>query len=42
MKEEDRQNVQLLDLSNQILQLTKAVHAYAAARSDSAAPKSDD
>jgi uncharacterized membrane protein len=42
VKEEDRQNVQLLDLSNQILELTKAVHAYAAARSDSAAPKSDD
>jgi uncharacterized membrane protein len=42
VKEEDRQNVQLLDLSKQILDLTKAVHAYAAARSDSAAPKSDD
>jgi uncharacterized membrane protein len=42
VKEEDRQNVQLLDLCNQILELTKAVHAYAAARSDSAAPKSDD
>ena len=42
VKEEDRQNVQLLDLSKQILDLTKAVHDYAAARSDSAAPKSDD
>jgi hypothetical protein len=30
VKEEDRQNVQLLELSNQILDLTKAVHAYAA------------
>jgi uncharacterized membrane protein len=32
VKEEDRQNQQLLDLSNQILELTKAVHAYASAR----------
>jgi uncharacterized membrane protein len=31
VEEEDRQNRQLLDLSNQILQLTKAVHAYASA-----------
>ena len=42
VKEEDRQNVQLLDLSKQILDLTKAVHAYAAARSDSVPPKTDD
>jgi uncharacterized membrane protein len=42
VKEEDRQNLQLLDLSKQILDLTKAVHDHAAARSDSAAPKSDD
>ena len=41
MKEENRQNVQLLDLSKQILELTKAVHAYAAARSDGDAPKTD-
>jgi uncharacterized membrane protein len=41
VKEEDRQNVQLLDLSKQILELTKAVHAYAAARSDGDAPKTD-
>ena len=34
VQEEDRQNVQLLDLSNQILELTKAVHAYASARSE--------
>jgi uncharacterized membrane protein len=39
VKEEDRQNVQLLELSKQILDLTKAVHDYAAARSDGAAPK---
>ena len=34
VQEEDRQNQQLLDLSHQILDLTKAVHGYAAARSD--------
>jgi uncharacterized membrane protein len=33
VKEEDRQNEELLQLSRQILELTKAVHAYAAARS---------
>ncbi len=33
VQEEDKQNEQLLDLSNQILELTKAVHAYAASRS---------
>jgi uncharacterized membrane protein len=32
VQEEDRQNVQLLDLSSQILELTKAVHEYASAR----------
>jgi uncharacterized membrane protein len=31
VKEEDQQNRQLLELSNQILDLTKAVHAYATA-----------
>ena len=41
VKEEDHQNVQLLDLSNQILELTKAVHAFAAARSGGDAPKTD-
>jgi uncharacterized membrane protein len=41
VQEEDRQNVQLLDLSKQILDLTTAVHAYAADRSDSVAPKTD-
>jgi uncharacterized membrane protein len=35
VKEEDNQNQELLDLSNQILTLTKEVHAYATARSDS-------
>jgi uncharacterized membrane protein len=29
VQEEDQQNRQLLDLSNQILELTKVVHAYA-------------
>ena len=29
VKEEDSQNQQLLDLSNQILELTKAIHTYA-------------
>jgi uncharacterized membrane protein len=29
VKEEDKQNEQLLDLSNQILDLTKAIHEYA-------------
>jgi uncharacterized membrane protein len=32
VKEEDRQNKELLDLSNQILDLTKAIHAYASER----------
>jgi uncharacterized membrane protein len=41
VKEEDKQNEELLNLSRQILELTKAVHAYAAARSDSIAPKTD-
>jgi uncharacterized membrane protein len=33
VQEEDQQNRELLDLSNQILELTKAVHTYAAAAS---------
>jgi uncharacterized membrane protein len=37
--EEDGQNKELLRLSNQILALTKAVHAYAAARSDGGSPQ---
>jgi uncharacterized membrane protein len=35
VQEEDTQNEQLLDLSNQILELTKAIHAYASARPES-------
>jgi uncharacterized membrane protein len=42
VKEEDRQNEELLDLSRQILELTKAVHAVTAARSDGAARPSKD
>jgi uncharacterized membrane protein len=38
VQEEDKQNEQLLDLSNQILALTKAVHAYAAAREGETKP----
>jgi uncharacterized membrane protein len=38
VQEEDKQNQQLLDLSNQILELTKAVHAYAAARAEDTKP----
>jgi uncharacterized membrane protein len=34
VQEEDKQNQQLLDLSHQILELTKAVHAYATAREE--------
>jgi len=34
VQEEDKQNQHLIALSNQILQLTREVHAYAAARSD--------
>jgi uncharacterized membrane protein len=34
VQEEDKQNVQLLDLSNQILELTKAVHDFTSTRSD--------
>jgi uncharacterized membrane protein len=33
VQEEDQQNEQLLDLSNQILELTKAIHQMAAAQS---------
>jgi uncharacterized membrane protein len=33
VKEEDTQNQQLLDLSNQILDLTKAIHSYTSPRS---------
>jgi hypothetical protein len=36
-QEEDKQNVQLLDLSNQILELTEAVHDYTSAQKGGAA-----
>jgi uncharacterized membrane protein len=36
VKEEDSQNEELLELSRQILQLTKEVHAYAATRTTGA------
>ena len=44
VQEEDQQNRQLLELSNQILELTKAVHQYAsiAAQNVSAASAQDD
>jgi len=32
VREEDKQNQELLDLSNQILDLTKAIHAITSAR----------
>jgi uncharacterized membrane protein len=38
VKEEDKQNEELLDLSRQILELTKSVHAYAAARAGGVSP----
>jgi len=38
VQDEDRQNQELLDLSNQILALTKEVHAYAAAARNGRAP----
>ena len=34
VREEDKQNQDLLDLSNQILELTKAIHASTKSRSD--------
>jgi len=34
VKEEDKQNQELLNLSNQILELTKGIHAYTNPRSD--------
>jgi len=36
VKEEDKQNEELLNLSNQILDLTKAIHSYANSRADAA------
>jgi uncharacterized membrane protein len=37
VKEEDQQNQELLDLSNQILELTKLIHAHTSGRAESAA-----
>jgi uncharacterized membrane protein len=34
VKEEDKQNEELLDLSSQILDLTKAIHSFKSPRSD--------
>ena len=39
VQEEDKQNQELLDLSRQILDLTKAVHEYAAKRSEGASSR---
>jgi uncharacterized membrane protein len=41
VQEEDQQNRQLLDLSNQILELTKAVHAYATSAATAPRPGAD-
>jgi uncharacterized membrane protein len=41
VQEEDRQNQQLLNLSNQILELTKAIHEMASARSPAGTAESD-
>jgi Protein of unknown function (DUF1003) len=38
VQDEDKQNQELLDISNQILALTKEVHAYAAARNGHVPP----
>src|SRR2546423_9988487 len=39
VQDEDKQNVELLDLSKQILELTEAVHAYTNAAADSSADR---
>jgi uncharacterized membrane protein len=41
VKEEDTQNQQLLNLSNQILDLTKAIHNYTSPRTNGASTKAD-
>jgi uncharacterized membrane protein len=38
VKEEDKQNKELIHLSNEILKLTKAIHSYAKARPEGAPP----
>jgi uncharacterized membrane protein len=40
VQQEDKENQELLELSRQILELTKQVHAYAAARSRETPPTS--
>jgi uncharacterized membrane protein len=42
VKEEDKQNQELLDLSHQILELTKSVHAYAARAENAPRPADSD
>jgi uncharacterized membrane protein len=42
VQEEDEQNLELLKLSHQILELTQAVHEYAASRTDGAGVQSHD
>jgi uncharacterized membrane protein len=39
VKDEDQQNQQLLQLSQQILELTKSVHEYASARANASDPR---
>jgi len=39
VKEEDKQNEDLLTLSNQILALTKAIHGYTAPRAEANSPE---
>jgi uncharacterized membrane protein len=38
VQEEDKQNVQLLELSNQILELTKAIHEFTAQSPTASSP----
>jgi uncharacterized membrane protein len=40
VKEEDKQNEQLLELSNQILELTRAIHAFTSPRAETTPAKS--
>jgi uncharacterized membrane protein len=42
VQDEEQQNEELLRLSNQILQLTKAIHATSAALAPAGTPESDD
>jgi uncharacterized membrane protein len=42
VQEEDRQNDELLELSHQILELTKALHAAATVRDNGSAPRTTD